>query len=306
MGPHRRLSGDPKPTRRATLAAWAAGQVGHAEPGAIAAGAATALARLLDLPLDDPAAPSLIRERPTAGTSIEPPPGLITDAWDLGTVHEATLDAARRRSSGVHYTPRSVASGLARIALDAADSTTTVCDPAVGGGAFLLAAADVLSRAGATVDEVLCRLRGNDIDAVAVSVAGAALALWGAADGHWPDASPRLAVADTLDPGGSHRGDATSAQRVDVVIGNPPFQSQLASGTARDPAEVAELRRRWGTEAGPYCDTAGWFLLAALERAVPGGRIVLVLPQSLLASADAEPVRCAHGSSDDGHGALDR
>jgi hypothetical protein len=78
---------------------------------------------------------------------------------------------------------------------------------------------------------------------------------------------------------------------VDVVIGNPPFQSQLAAGTARATATQTSLRRRWGVEAGPYCDTAGWFLLAALELVAPDGRIVLVLPQSLLASADAAAVR---------------
>lgn len=302
MGSHRRLSALDETARRAALAGWAAEAADRTEPADVVAAAAYALAVSADLGVDEAAAPALIRDRSGPALGLAFPEGLLVDAWDLGIVHEATHDASSRRRRGVHYTPRSVALGLAAIALDRADATTTVCDPAVGGGAFLLATAEVLRRKDASPDEVLGRLCGFDIDPLAVAVAEASLALWGAAGGCWPACTPRLIVADTLGAAAPHLSASGSlgrgapapdacGDRFDVVIGNPPFQSQLAAGTAHDPATLAVLRRRWGVDAGPYCDTAGWFLLAALELAAVDGRIVLVLPQSLLASADAAAVR---------------
>lgn len=290
------------PARRAALADWVAEATDRNDPVDVVAAAACSLATMAGLAVDDAATPTLISGRSRRVSQLAVPSGLLVDAWDLGIVHEATHDVSSRRRRGVHYTPPSVARGLSAIALDGADHTTTVCDPAVGGGAFLLAAADVLHSGGASRDAVLDRLGGIDIDPLAVAVAQASLALWGAADGRWPTTSPRMIVADTLAVAGPDLADALALDRgsagvavpatgVDVIIGNPPFQSQLATGTARDPATLAALRRRWGVDAGPYCDTAGWFLLAALELAAPGGRIVLVLPQSLLAAADAAPVR---------------
>jgi hypothetical protein len=73
---------------------------------------------------------------------------------------------------------------------------------------------------------------------------------------------------------------------VDVVVGNPPFLSQLAAATTRGGSS-----RHGG---GPYADAAVEFLALATRLARPvGGRIGLVLPQSVLASRDAAPVRDA-------------
>lgn len=292
MGSHRRLNaGDPR--RRAELAAWAAGTVTHAEASHVVAAAAVSLAVSSGLAVDDAAAPELIRDGRDGVVGLDVPPGLVADPWDLGIVLEATHDAASRRRGGIHYTPRPVASGLAAIALADADSDITVCDPSVGGGAFLLAAAETLRRQGSHPCDVLRRLSGIDIDPLAVAVTQASLGLWAAADGCWPDTSPHLIVADALDADADADTSAGGPRdlQADVIIGNPPFRNQLARGTAHGRDALGRLRRRWKVDAGPYCDTAGWFLLAALELVAPGGRIVLVLPQSLLASADASPIR---------------
>ena len=75
-------------------------------------------------------------------------------------------------------------------------------------------------------------------------------------------------------------GDAT----YDVVLGNPPYLSQLAAATSRGGAS-----RRGG---GPYADAAAEFLVLAVGLARPGGgRVGLVLPQSILGFRDAGPVR---------------
>ena len=72
-------------------------------------------------------------------------------------------------------------------------------------------------------------------------------------------------------------------RQFDVVIGNPPFLNQLARATSRGG------RSRYG--GGPYADAAAEFLALSMRLARPGGRVGLVLPQSLLAARDAAPIR---------------
>ncbi len=90
-----------------------------------------------------------------------------------------------------------------------------------------------------------------------------------------PGAELILADALAFDWGGRH---------FDVVLGNPPFLSQLSASTTRGGASHHG--------GGPYADAAAEFLSLAIRLAEPGdGRVGLVLPQSILASRDAGPVR---------------
>ncbi len=73
--------------------------------------------------------------------------------------------------------------------------------------------------------------------------------------------------------------------RFDVVVGNPPFLNQLSRHTTRGG------RSPFG--GGPYADAAGEFLALAIRLARPGGRVGLVLPQSLLSARDAAAIRAA-------------
>lgn len=72
-------------------------------------------------------------------------------------------------------------------------------------------------------------------------------------------------------------------RRFDVVVGNPPFLNQLSTLTSRGG------RSRFG--GGPYADAAAEFLALAVRLARPGGRVGLVLPQSLLSARDAAAIR---------------
>jgi hypothetical protein len=143
-------------------------------------------------------------------------------------------------------------------------SALRILDPACGDGRFLAgAAARVRRRFGMVPDGVLC---GVDVDADAVESARAALG---------PGAA--LRVADALDGVGFEGG-------FDAVVGNPPFLNQLSAATSRGG------RSRWG--GGPYADSAAEFLALGLECARPdGGRVGLVLPQSLLATRDTAAIR---------------
>lgn len=150
-----------------------------------------------------------------------------------------------------------------------AGETLSVLDPACGDGRFLLAAVDhVVSRGGRAT------ARGVDIDPFAVGAARRALAERQAND---PSISVTIELGDalTLD---------WSDAKFDVVLGNPPYLSQLAAATTRGRSSV-----RGG---GPYADVAAEFLALAVGLARPdGGRVGLVLPQSILASRDAGKIR---------------
>jgi hypothetical protein len=211
-------------------------------------------------------------------------PELLGDALEL--FHEP--DARRRR--GAFFTPHDSA---ARVVARATDGWTwpsrpLVCDPACGGGAFLLAAARTLEARGIGRDAIVADLLwGMDNDPLAVSVTRAALALWCASGGSPADHVVHGdALADGLAAWGRDDG-------FDLVVGNPPFQSQLASRTARTRAQAAEMAARFGDLSRGYADSATLFLAAASTFTRPHGRFSLILPESFLAARDATLVRQA-------------
>ena len=76
-----------------------------------------------------------------------------------------------------------------------------------------------------------------------------------------------------------------------VMIGNPPFLSQLSNATAASRGLAALLRVQSDGAISRYADLASAFLLAAARRVQPGGRIGFVLPASVMAGRDTEAVR---------------
>lgn len=210
---------------------------------------------------------------------------------DLGVLYEALL-APEAREAGAHYTPAAAARGLVAAALAGAaldPAEATVWDPACGGGAFLLAAADHLVARGADPARLVAggALRGTDVDPGAVLVTAAALGRWAHEHGCGPMAPPpgALRVADSL-----LAPDAVDGP-VDLVVGNPPFQGQLAGANVRDGDRTNRLRRRHGSLVSPYTDTAALFLATAVDALAAGGRCALVLPLSVLGARDAAAVR---------------
>lgn len=200
---------------------------------------------------------------------------------DLGRLLEASSDAKARRASGVHFTPQVLAAGLVARALGL-HGAPTICDPACGGGALLLAAARHQVGRGHDPRDVATRLWGVDIDPLSVATTEAALTL---CCGVRPPAE-HLVRADAL-------RDELALPSFDVVVGNPPFLGQLAAATARDRWHSDALRARFGEAVRAYTDTAWIFLLLGCELAREGGTVAMVQPQSLLAARDAAGVRRA-------------
>ena len=175
-------------------------------------------------------------------------------------------DQAARKLLGAWYTPPElvdlVVGGLLAGWSPRPGRPVRVLDPACGDGRFLVAVADRIVREHPRAE---VELTGCDVDARAL------------------DAIERPAVrrlhADAL---ARDWGD----ERFDLVVGNPPFLSQMAATTTRGGAS-----RHGG---GPYADAAVEFLALAVNLADPtGGRVGLVLPQSVLGARDAAPVRAA-------------
>lgn len=213
--------------------------------------------------------------------------------------HEAAVAPETRRSRGVHYTPHDLAALLARRAIDRVEERLgrlpeTVCDPSCGSGAFLVAVAEELVDRGLDpIDVVRNRLIGHDIDARAVDVARRALIVWSRShlgggtipldDGTGPEIN--LTVRDVLDaPGGPELG------LHDLVIGNPPFLTQLRSSTALGPQRLAALSSQLGP-LDPYVDASAVFLVIASRSVTPGGVACLLQPQSFLSNGSARSVR---------------
>jgi SAM-dependent methyltransferase len=138
-------------------------------------------------------------------------------------------------------------------------SKLRILDPACGDGRFLAAAHDALGPRA----EIL----GVDLDPGAVAAARLAV----------PAAN--VTEADAL-------AFSWSPGTFDLIIGNPPFLGQMTSLTSRG--------GRSSLGGGAYADTAALFLSLAHQLAKPdGGIIALVLPQSILATRDAGPIRAA-------------
>lgn len=211
----------------------------------------------------------------------------VPDGWArpelLVAACEATQPRAGRRAAGGFYTPPHVAAAIVREVLDRAGSPRTVCDPAAGAGAFLLAAGRWLIERGVDAQTVVedC-LVGADLDPVALLCADAALRLLagGAAE------RTNLLAGDAL-LGVDWAGIAP--QGFDAVVGNPPFLNQLENATAR--TENSALRERYGEIAAGYADTATIFLGLALRLTRPGGAFGMILPEATMATRDAKALR---------------
>lgn len=231
-----------------------------------------------------------------------------------------------RTRLGAFYTPWPLVNHLLDLALeplldevergappdqrDAALLRVRVCDPSCGAGRFLVGAAERIARrvaaarggrpgpdderlAHARAEAIRSCVRAVDIDPVAAALCRMNLCLAArlGSDG-LGDFEGVVRAADSLLDQAAFDGFARAgAGGLDLVIGNPPFLSQLGGATAHARGRAASLRARFGPAVGGYADCAGAFLLLGLSLVRDGGVVALVQPLSLLAARDARPLR---------------
>lgn len=208
---------------------------------------------------------------------------------DKGAAPKRNIEVAK--SEGMFYTPAFVARHMARSCLHSVEGSSVpyVCDPAVGGGVLLLAAAEVLLKH-YEPEHVVSHLCGADTDPIAVEIASAVIC---AACGVWDPAtvnSPaRITVGDAYggpvikggDRGNAGPGalglcwaesfpDVFSHERpgFDVVLTNPPFGRYkvdsdwaVAKEMSLDPTRVAELQEQ-SRQRSDFLRGSGLYTLA--------------------------------------------
>jgi len=227
---------------------------------------------------------------PDIATSL-PPGDALSPGRRLCHAYEQLQATGSRRSAGAFYTPPTVTRLTAERTLR--PGLSQVVDPACGGGALLLAAAE---RLGAEA------VHGVDLDPLAVAVARAAL---------WLDHAP---------PGGDLEGISRRVVAGDALVGRPGaasfpagqgFHWDVAFPAAHEaggfaalvanppygpfPAGAPALGQRdlhyAGLFEGGRPNAFGFFLRRALDIVRPGARLGLVLPRSLLRVSAYAPLR---------------
>lgn len=225
------------------------------------------------------------------------------------------VSRARKKASGVFYTPPDVAAFIVRSSLQGskASDISTVLDPAVGTGVFLRAALEAL-RADDTAANAFAlardRLFGCDIDKLALDGAAWVLLLDTLADAEkltscpaeaWAELRGNLQCCDALliDPD----GDASTVDgrvplsrlfpRVgdgfDLVLGNPPY----ADVGAR--SDLPALAARFFTLAAKPKATADlypMFLEQMTRLAGPAASGAMVVPLSLACNEGSQFLAC--------------
>ncbi|HEX6766001.1 MAG TPA: N-6 DNA methylase [Polyangiaceae bacterium] len=223
-----------------------------------------------------------------------------------------------RRQSGSHYTSRALAERVVEATLApllaerrSPDDILAlrVCDPAVGSGAFLVAACRVLAKrlasawGNADSEAALARARagvaaaclfGTDRDPLAIETAKRALASC-VGETSVPGVGRNLVVADALVSDFSELfPNVTRSGGFHAFVGNPPWVSY--AGRAAQPL-APELRAaytgRYRAFFG-YRNLQGLFVERAAALLAPGGRLGLLLPSSMSELEGYAATRRAH------------
>ena len=181
---------------------------------------------------------------------------------ELPTWYQFFFGRRFREGSGKFFTPRTIASAMAKLL--PLHAGAIVVDPTCGGGTFLCEAS---RRWGDTP----CQLIGNDVDRMLVGLTELVLAL--SASPHHEFTFSCFNLYDADAEFGNFRG------RVHGILANPPFSLPLER--VAKPGELFEL--------GYRNSTAFFWMLSHLL--APGGSLVCLLPHSLVVNSEFDQLR---------------
>lgn len=196
-------------------------------------------------------------------------------AYFLTGLYTALLASRERGALGAYYTPPALATRLLDLAEEQGVNwrTARVLDPASGGGAFLLPAAERMVAAfsgvspGFVLGQIGARLLGFELDSYAAGFGQNALELQLAdlADAAGRPVPPVVQVTDTL--------AEPAYEDFDLVIGNPPYGRV---------ALTSEQRKRYARSLYGHANLYGVFTDIAVRWTKPGGVIAYLTPTSFL------------------------
>lgn len=209
------------------------------------------------------------------------------DSDPIGDAFEVFVGSESRGNSGQFFTPRSVTSLLVQ-ALDPKPHET-ILDPACGAGGFLSSVCAHLEKQGITPQDASKKLYGIDKDTYLAQLAKVHIALL--TGGH-----PTIINGDSISLHNGQKGirEYLPKDGVDVILTNPPFGVRIVSGSP-DVLKTFDLARKWAKTTktgllGPSDKVQSnvppqvLFVERCLSLLKPGGRLGMVLPESILSN----------------------
>lgn len=206
----------------------------------------------------------------------------------FGDAYEVFIGDSIRGQEGQFFTPQNIVSLL--VSLINPQQGEIIIDPACGSGSFLNASARWLIGNGVKPDLVAKSVFGTDKDSYLSELAAARLSLITLAQA-------KVYCADSLawkpdDEKGFEISD--SMGKFDIVLTNPPFGSKIIS-TSDKTQRTFELGHKWDFDQTSKRYTKTNELLSSvppqvlfIERCIsllkPGGRLGMVVPESLISS----------------------
>ena len=203
------------------------------------------------------------------------------DQW--GDLYETFMGSLARGQQGQFFTP----SNAVRLLVDLVDPQAgeTVLDPACGAGSFLAACAVRLARAGEAPDTSANNIWGIDKDSYLSHLASLRLALLIGREAN-------ITCGDSLSWRTAKGQTLSNYGRPAVILTNPPFGSKIVA-TSTDVQTTFTLGYKWSRDNTSGCyqktDTLQRsfspqiaFIEKCIELLQPGGRLGMVIPESLL------------------------
>lgn len=168
-----------------------------------------------------------------------------------------------REGSGKFFTPKPIARAMAELLPKT--KNPVIMDPTAGAGTFLIEASNIWA-------DIECTLVANDVESSLVELAMLTLGL-GASPGHSQHYLSEN-IFDELD------GLRAWYGKVDYILANPPFSLRIDNEQFESPLF-----------AHGYKNSDALFIDTALKLLRPGGRLVCLLPHSVVANNEFSALR---------------
>lgn len=209
----------------------------------------------------------------------------------IGDAFEVFVGGESRGTTGQFFTPRSVTNLLVS-ALDPKPDET-ILDPACGAGGFLTSVCAHFGQQNLTQDKLASiisrNLYGIDKDAYLTKLARLHIALL--TSGH-----PNIICGDSIALTNGNSGIMHKLPKggVDIILTNPPFGTRIVAANP-DVLKLFELAKKWANDkrTGRLTPTKEvqknvppqvLFVERCLSLLKPGGRLGMVVPESLLSN----------------------